>query len=411
MARKQNRKKGIIRRFAAAALVCCMLCGTGMQANAATLKDIFDEHYYADMYPDLKEAYGYNRDKLWQHFVEFGLSEGRNMNGLIDVVKYRETYGDLDAAFGDNWNAYLNHYLIFGAKEHRDTGTDFNALDYAGRYEDLQAAYGTNVLALWEHYRTFGASENREARDESVVYAERIEAEEEDSENEEKGAGCIIGSPTGSSRRVDLPNGEWRIFEYDGNRKLLRQTDYYANGVVQYIGEYGSQGKVVKMIWYEADGSIRVITELTYSSDGIHLRQVDYNADNILVAIYENHDDGKPYKTTKYNTDGSIAAEIYYSDKEPGTKAIIYNADGTKTVREWRGLYQSGGFIRKTGYYANGNIEYVNEYDGNGDSGRMLKRTTYYESGALHQTEEYDSEGNCTKNIIYNEDGSIFSQE
>ncbi len=86
------------------------------------LKEIFDEHYYADNNPDLKAAFGYDREALWNHFVTCGLKEGRVMNGKLDVVKYRNTYADLNAAFGDNWDAYVEHYLTCGAKEGRDSG-------------------------------------------------------------------------------------------------------------------------------------------------------------------------------------------------------------------------------------------------------------------------------------------------
>ncbi len=125
------------------------------------LKEVFDEKFYADRYPDLKAAYGYNREALWTHFITCGINEGRAMNNLLDVVKYKNTYADLNAAFGNNWDAYLEHYLTTGAKEGRDSGTGFNALVYASEYADLQRIYGDDVLALWKHYNTAGKAEGR----------------------------------------------------------------------------------------------------------------------------------------------------------------------------------------------------------------------------------------------------------
>lgn len=125
------------------------------------LKEVFDEHYYADKYGDLKAAFGYDREALWKHYTTYGIKEDRTMNNLLDVAKYRKTYSDLNAAFGDNLDAYLEHYLIYGAAEGRDSGTGFNALDYASKYTDLQSTYGNNVLALWKHYNTVGIREGR----------------------------------------------------------------------------------------------------------------------------------------------------------------------------------------------------------------------------------------------------------
>ena len=65
-----------LKRIAVLGLAGCLLYGGCIQANAATLKDVFDEHYYADTYPDLKKAFGYDREALWKHFVTYGLSEG-----------------------------------------------------------------------------------------------------------------------------------------------------------------------------------------------------------------------------------------------------------------------------------------------------------------------------------------------
>lgn len=153
-----------VRLFLAAGLAACMLLGTGIQAEAATLKDVFDEHYYADHNPDLKNICGYDREILWEHYIRYGMKEGRVMNNLLDVVAYRKNNADLDAAFGDDWDAYLNHYLIVGAKEGRDSEREFNPMYYAERYEDLKEAYGEDVLALWRHYNTLGAAEGRESQ-------------------------------------------------------------------------------------------------------------------------------------------------------------------------------------------------------------------------------------------------------
>lgn len=40
-------------------------------------RENFDAHAYADTYPDLKEAFGYDADKLWYHWVNLGKNEGR----------------------------------------------------------------------------------------------------------------------------------------------------------------------------------------------------------------------------------------------------------------------------------------------------------------------------------------------
>lgn len=91
------------------------------------------------------------------------------MSALIDVQKYREAYPDLDAAFGDNWNAYVNHYLTYGIKEGRSSFGTFDARAYADRYPDLKQAFGYDALKLYKHYVTYGRAEGRDAGPVAVV--------------------------------------------------------------------------------------------------------------------------------------------------------------------------------------------------------------------------------------------------
>lgn len=62
------------------ALLCTALllslCVTAASA-AAESYDTFDYRAYANIYPDLKAAYGYDAAKLYAHYVNFGKAEGR----------------------------------------------------------------------------------------------------------------------------------------------------------------------------------------------------------------------------------------------------------------------------------------------------------------------------------------------
>ena len=49
---------------------------------------VFDAEYYAERYPDLKAAYGTDETKLYAHFVNFGIEEGRSASPYFDVVYY-----------------------------------------------------------------------------------------------------------------------------------------------------------------------------------------------------------------------------------------------------------------------------------------------------------------------------------
>lgn len=81
---------------------------------------VFDPVYYADHESDLKAAFGYNAEALWNHFTTFGMSEHRRASEEFNPVVYKERYPDVAAAYGDYWPLYYFHYVAFGKNEGRD---------------------------------------------------------------------------------------------------------------------------------------------------------------------------------------------------------------------------------------------------------------------------------------------------
>ncbi|MDO4747902.1 MAG: RICIN domain-containing protein [Eubacteriales bacterium] len=94
---------------------------------------VFDAGYYSNAHADLKSAYGTDADKLYQHFLDFGIKEGRQAHPVFDVKYYLSANSDLKSTYGEDYAKGINHYLSFGYKESRktaepcDLGSDFYA--------------------------------------------------------------------------------------------------------------------------------------------------------------------------------------------------------------------------------------------------------------------------------------------
>lgn len=84
-----------------------------------SLYALFDEEYYASQNPDVVAVYGTSKKSLYQHFIQYGMEEGRSISPDFDVNAYRSAYSDLQNAFGDDISKYYEHYLIFGQEENR----------------------------------------------------------------------------------------------------------------------------------------------------------------------------------------------------------------------------------------------------------------------------------------------------
>lgn len=87
--------------------------------NGVDYSALYDFSYYMNAHPDLRTAFGSDDIAALEHFVQFGMSEGRQAAESFNPGLYRSRYADLDAAFGNNWSAYYGHYLENGIREGR----------------------------------------------------------------------------------------------------------------------------------------------------------------------------------------------------------------------------------------------------------------------------------------------------
>lgn len=156
----RNKVKKLMALSAATGLLAVSVVGV----SAATLKDSFNASYYSSTYADLEAAFGEDEDALYNHYLTYGIEEGRDANEYFNVKVYRERYADLDAAFGDDWDAYYTHYLTYGLYEGRSamaSGEVFDWQTYATLNEDLQEVFGNDAGALFQHWIDFGIAEGR----------------------------------------------------------------------------------------------------------------------------------------------------------------------------------------------------------------------------------------------------------
>ena len=86
---------------------------------------VYDYNFYMG-HPDLKKAYGNNPTGAFNHFVKYGMKEGRQASPNFNVEIYKANYADLRNAFGNDLPSYYKHYVQFGIKEGRNAVTSLN---------------------------------------------------------------------------------------------------------------------------------------------------------------------------------------------------------------------------------------------------------------------------------------------
>lgn len=98
---------------------CSSLQGAVTMYDGVDYAPVYDYQYYVDHNPDVKAAYGLNDGAVLEHFVRYGMAEGRTAKESFRAQAYRDRYGDLQQAFGNDWRAYYLHYLEHGLAEGR----------------------------------------------------------------------------------------------------------------------------------------------------------------------------------------------------------------------------------------------------------------------------------------------------
>ena len=153
---------------------------SGYTYNGTDISKAFNATYYLNKYPDLKAAFGDNPAAAFNHFIEYGIYEGRQSAENFDIVTYKARNTDLRFAFGSDLFAYCVHYATIGYKENRVTtgnqtaipitsykGVDYSAVynysEYIAKYSDLKKFYSNDDAGALVHFVNYGMKESRVA--------------------------------------------------------------------------------------------------------------------------------------------------------------------------------------------------------------------------------------------------------
>jgi hypothetical protein len=146
----------------------------GRQASSNFNVTSYKNHYY-----DLRHAFGNDLKSYYLHYINIGKSEGRiatgNELGGISILNgvdyssvynfnaYISNYADLKTAFNDDDITALNHFISYGMSEGRQASSSFNVQTYKNNYSDLRTAFGNDLKAYYLHYIYYGKNEGRVA--------------------------------------------------------------------------------------------------------------------------------------------------------------------------------------------------------------------------------------------------------
>ncbi len=150
-----------------------------LMPNGKKASDWFSPEVYRSSNADLSEAFGDDWTAYYQHYCTDGYKENRKANefdasentgtvyqkfsyaDVFDAGYYTARYEDAaEYAQGDSARA-LEHFVIWGMKEGRQGCREFDPCLYRARYSDIRNMYGSLMRGYYLHYITVGKSEGR----------------------------------------------------------------------------------------------------------------------------------------------------------------------------------------------------------------------------------------------------------
>ena len=155
---------------------------SGTVYNGVDYAAVYDFDYYISKYSDIKNAYGNNPTAAFQHFVNYGMREGRQGIANFNVNTYKNRYVDLRNAYGNDLKSYYLHYIKNGQKEGRSgagtsslvgtvtklDGVNYSAVFdynyYINKYSDIKRNFEGNDVGALQHFVECGMKEGRQAK-------------------------------------------------------------------------------------------------------------------------------------------------------------------------------------------------------------------------------------------------------
>ena len=138
---------------------------------------VFDATYYANKYADVKKAYGDDEAKLYNHFLKYGIEEGRCASPYFDVKYYMsqnsarmsDTYkGNYEKGFGHFLtNAYVETELTGGGA--KKLSIEFDCKYYYNSYPILKELGLKNEYEILNYYVTTGKAAGHKGSAEVVT--------------------------------------------------------------------------------------------------------------------------------------------------------------------------------------------------------------------------------------------------
>jgi len=168
-----------VKRLVATALCVGMLaeCGTPLvgvftppiQAQAAVTESqrtaiescLYNAEYYEKANDDVAVALKHDDEAMYQHWLNYGMAEGRNASMVFNAKYYLEKNPDVAAEVGEDYVAAYEHFVTTGLLEGRESSPVFSVKYYLEANTDVAQAFNGDYVSAAKHFNENAIAEGR----------------------------------------------------------------------------------------------------------------------------------------------------------------------------------------------------------------------------------------------------------
>ncbi len=122
---------------------------------------LYDFEYYTMANEDVAVALGYDKEKLYEHWLNFGMAEGRNASMVFNAKYYLEVNPSVKAVVGNDYVAAYEHFVTTGLLVGLESSPVFSVKYYLEANQDVAGVFGNDYVKAANHFNQNALAEGR----------------------------------------------------------------------------------------------------------------------------------------------------------------------------------------------------------------------------------------------------------
>ena len=122
---------------------------------------LYDFEYYAMANEDVAVALNYDEEKMYEHWINFGMAEGRNASMVFNAKYYLEVNPKVKALVGNDYIKAYEHFVTTGLLQGLESSPVFSVKYYLQANQDVAKVFGNDYVKAANHFNQNALAEGR----------------------------------------------------------------------------------------------------------------------------------------------------------------------------------------------------------------------------------------------------------